>query len=137
MVPFAVTVLSCMLFYQAMNVAFSGNLFQCQNRQHFQLVPIEKLMALMSLLPHQEPLGPTLSLPGRGCQIQASSLKYLYHAWIHRFLRCVSCSSIVNLNKSHLLQWFLKIHGVYLSGKPCEHRLRIAIFAFVQFLFSG
>ena len=90
----------------------------------------------MFLLLHQEPLEPTLSLPGREYQIQVS-WKCLFHAWFLRILRCVSCSSIVHPNKSHLLLRCLKIHRVYLSGKPCEHRLRLAILAFVQSLFPG
>ena len=105
-----------------------------QNRRYFQLLPVERSRVIMSLPPHQGPLGPTPSHLGREYQIQAF-LEYLYHAWFHPILRCVSCSSIVHLNKSHLLQRFLKIHRVYLSGKPCEHRLRLAILAFVQSLF--
>ena len=107
-----------------------------QNRRYFQLLPVEGSRVIMSLPPHQGPLGPTPSHLGREYQIQAF-LEYLYHAWFHPILRCVSCSSIVHPNKSHLLQRFLKIHRVYLSGKPCEHRLRLAILAFVQFLFPG
>ena len=107
-----------------------------QNRRYFQLLPVERSRVIMSLPPHQGPLGRTPSHLGREYQIQAF-LEYLYHAWFHPILRCVSCSSIVHPNKSHLLQRFLKIHRVYLSGKPCEHRLRLAILAFVQFLFPG
>ena len=88
----------------------------------------------MSLLLHQEQLGPTPFRHGREYRIQAS-WKFLYHVWFHQLLRCVSCSFMVHLDKSHLLQRFLKKHGVYLSGKPCEHRLRLTILAFVQSLF--
>ena len=95
-----------------------------QNRRYFQLVPIERSRVIMSLPPHQGPLAPTPSHLGREYQIQAF-LEYIYHAWFHPILRCVSCSSIVHPNKSHLLLRCLKIHGVYLSGMPCEHRLRL------------
>jgi hypothetical protein len=99
-------------------------------------MPVERLRVIMSLPLHQVPLDLTPSCLGREYPIQAF-LYYLYHAWFHPILRCVSCSSIVHPNKSHLLLRCLKIHWVYLSGKPCEHRLRLAILAFVQFLFSG
>ena len=88
----------------------------------------------MFLLLHQEPLEPTLSLPGREYQIQVS-WKCLFHAWFLRILHCASCFSTVHLNKSHLLQRSLRTLQEYLSGRPYEHRLRLAILAFVQSLF--
>ena len=88
----------------------------------------------MFLLLHQEPLEPTLSLPGREYQIQVS-WKCLCHAWFLRLLHCASCFSTVHLNKSHLLQRSLRTLQEYLSGRPYEHRLRLAILAFVQSLF--
>ena len=90
----------------------------------------------MSLPPHQGPLAATPSHLGREYQIKAF-LEYIYHAWFHPILRCVSCSSIVHPNKSHLLLRCLKIHRLSLSGMPWEHRFRLAILAFLQFLFPG
>ena len=105
-----------------------------QNRRYYLLLPIEKSEALVFLLLHQAPLVPTLSLPDRECQIQAS-LKSLCHAWFLRILHCASCFSTIHLNKSHLLQRSPRTLQEYLSGRPYEHRLRLAILAFVQSLF--
>ncbi|MAT76923.1 hypothetical protein CMK14_17475 [Candidatus Poribacteria bacterium] len=55
----------------------------------------------------------------------------------HQFVGGVSCSSIVGLNKPHLLQRWRKKDGAYLPGKPDEDRLRRARLAWVQSLFPG
>ena len=90
----------------------------------------------MSWLLHPEPLGPTPFGQGRECRRPASG-KFPYQVWWHQFVGGVSCSSIVGLNKPHLLQRWRKKDGAYLPGKPDEDRLRRARLAWVQSLFPG